>query len=157
MSKTPFGFFMVFPFLGIACLTAFFILEVIGNAPLRQFKAELSRETEKEKAVITNERELIDHRLETGAIEPFSKLIIAGYTDTIDYPPGINFHSIDPDRKTIIYDQFGICIGFTKQNQFFWKYVGGQLEAAICKGIAPVETVQTMRRDREQQQRRFQQ
>ena len=149
MRKTPFAFFMIFPFGGIACILVFFAMQVIGSAPLRQFKAELSRETEKEKAIITNERELIDHRLETGVIEPFSKLIISGYTDTSEYPPGINFHAIDPEIKTIIYDQFGLCVGFTWNNRFFWKYVDGQKDEYVCKGVAPIETVQTMREDKQ--------
>ena len=152
MRKTPFGHCMVFPFAGIACIALFFVMHVIDNAPVRKFKAELNRETEKEKAVMSNERALIDHRLETGVIEPFSQLIISGYTDTRDYPPGINFNSIDPEIKTLIYDQYGICVGFTQENQFFWKYTGGQLDPDVCRGVAPVETVQTMRRDREQRQ-----
>ena len=152
MRKTPFAYCMVFPFGGIGCIVVFFVMQAIGTAPVRTYKATLDRQTEMDKALITSERELFDHRLETGVIEPFDRLIISGYTDNHEFPPRVNFVSIDPAVKTLIYDQYGICTGFAKGNRFIWKHTEQGLNPDVCRGVEPVETALTRQRDREQRQ-----
>lgn len=145
MRKTPYVVCMPLPFLGLLCIGTFFVLKTIDTAPIREFKTELERQTEIEKARMTSERELYDHRMETGVIEPFEKLIISGYVDNPNYPPPLKFTAIDPDTKTMIYDEWGMCVGFAQHNQFHWKHTGrGETDA--CRGVRPIETVQTRRR-----------
>ena len=57
-------------------------------------------------------------------VTTFDRLIIKRYTFSKN-PPQLNWrHSVDPSRKTIIYDQYRRCVGYAYQGKFYFvKYI----------------------------------
>jgi hypothetical protein len=63
-------------------------------------------------------------------IANFEQLIISNYTLS-NQPPRIDWnHTVDPTKKTFIFDKNRLCIGYAQQGQFYFtKYYQG-----VCNG-----------------------
>ena len=63
-------------------------------------------------------------------IANFEQLIISNYTLS-NQPPRIDWnHTVDPSKKTLIFDKNRLCIGYAQQGRFYFtKYYQG-----VCNG-----------------------
>lgn len=52
---------------------------------------------------------------------PTDVFVVQGYALTDQPPIGIDWmHSVDPSRRTIVTDQFRLCIGYAQNGQLFF-------------------------------------
>jgi hypothetical protein len=86
-------------------------------------------QAELEKAKAESAKKAADAYSQNG-IANFDQLIISNYTLN-NQPPRIDWkHTVDPSKKTFIFDRNRLCIGYAQQGQFYFtKYYQG-----VCNG-----------------------
>ncbi len=84
---------------------------------------------ELEKAKAESAKKAADAYSQNG-IANFEQLIISNYILS-NQPPQIDWnHTVDPSKKTFIFDRNRLCIGYAQQGQFYFtKYYQG-----VCNG-----------------------
>lgn len=82
-------------------------------------KANMAAAAEIERAKVEQAKQIADAYAKN-QIAQLDQLIIQDYTLS-EFPPQVNWqHSVDPTKKTKIFDQFRKCIGYAYQGQFFF-------------------------------------
>ena len=86
-------------------------------------------QAELEKAKAESAKKAADAYSQNG-IANFEQLIISNYTLS-NQPPRIDWnHTVDPSKKTFIFDKNRLCIGYAIKGQFYFtKYYEG-----VCNG-----------------------
>ena len=86
-------------------------------------------QAELEKAKAESAKKAADAYSQNG-IANFEQLIISNYTLS-NQPPQIDWnHTVDPSKKTLIFDKNRLCIGYAIKGQFYFtKYYQG-----VCNG-----------------------
>ena len=113
-------------FLLLILINAFTIpdsLKQASDKDLYRTQAEL------EKAKAESAKKAADAYSQNG-IANFEQLIISNYTLS-NQPPRIDWnHTVDPTKKTFIFDKNRLCIGYAIKGQFYFtKYYQG-----VCNG-----------------------
>ncbi len=94
--------------------------ELEARAELEQTNAELTKKTAE--AYRKNQ-----------VVSP-DTLIVRDYTSNTHTPPSLDWqHSVDPGKKTFIYDQYRNCVGFALGGRFTWNVQNGRLDPNVCK------------------------
>lgn len=84
-------------------------------------KAQLQAQTNFQEAQVQAAKQVADAYAKN-QIANFDQLIVQGYTftDNAD-PPKVNWQrSLHPDRKTFIYSQDKVCVGYAHKGQFYF-------------------------------------
>jgi hypothetical protein len=113
-------------FLLLILINAFTIPDSLKQA---SEKDQLTAQAELEKVKAESTKKAADAYSQNG-IANFEQLIISNYTLN-NQPPRLDWkHTVDPIKKTLIFDKNRLCIGYAHQGQFYFtKYYQG-----VCNG-----------------------
>jgi hypothetical protein len=113
-------------FLLLILINAFTIPDSLKQA---QERDSYHSQAELEKAKAESAKKTADAYSQNG-IANFEQLIISNYTLS-NQPPAIDWnHTVDPTKKTFIFDKNRLCIGYAIKGQFYFtKYYQG-----VCNG-----------------------
>lgn len=109
-------------FLLLILIHAFSIPDSLKQA---QERDSYRNQAELEKAKAESAKKAAEAYSKNG-IANFEQLIISNYTLS-NQPPQIDWnHTVDPSKKTFIFDKNRLCIGYAQQGQFYFtKYYQG--------------------------------
>ncbi len=109
-------------FLLLVGINAFTIPNSLQQASVR---SRLSAEAEREKTKAESAKKIADAYAQN-AVANFHTLIVSDYILS-NTPPRIDWrHTVDPTKKTVIYDKFRKCVGYAFQGHFYFiKYYEG--------------------------------
>ncbi len=118
-----------------AGVSGFLLLILINAFTIPNFLKQASdkdlyrTQAELEKAKAESAKKAADAYSQNG-IANFEQLIISNYTLS-NQPPQIDWnHTVDPSKKTLIFDKNRLCIGYAIKGQFYFtKYYQG-----VCNG-----------------------
>jgi hypothetical protein len=99
------------------------IIGLIGTALITTSRATSDHaswwKTEEEKTEAENAKAIADAYQEN-QIAHFNQLIVSNYTLN-NTPPHLDWqHTVNPNKKTIVYDRYRKCIGYAYQGKFYF-------------------------------------
>ena len=110
---------------GVLALVAINAFNIPGNLQQASNRDRITADTQLEQTKAESAKKVADAYAKNG-IANFDQLVVNDYTIGRK-PPRIDWHrTVDPSKKTIIYDKNRLCVGYALGGQFYFtKYYEG--------------------------------